>query len=844
MNTLEDFFQSEDYLSTNRETEAIDDLLLDVAPMFSDFLGRQGWPYEIANGEVINVSSSSSSTNAMILFGVAQLLGVLRESVMAPIESRRFAHLHLRSERWRKLQPRLQICLEKGVRILLKRVNLKPPYFRSGSFGDDDPFSYTWTMALIAEGQNLSRSPSLVSLVRTRRSNLVNGAQKRVEAAFREPWGQILRFEGTDELGGHPLDHVFPLLRCVHLHLLTTKTFSKSGRVAKLRSELASSVRQQFLARLHEQLSLSAVTDASFDVAELAFALEGYVLTFDEASSINTPLVDRVFQVLRAEQGRSAYWRPLKPFVTTPRGHALLPLSVEIANSLLRICIRLRAQRSEDYFSSNVDLFRRYAGWIYTRIARGKAIVQQRGKRNEKDFVGWHSEHVYVPEKVHPWETSQALYFLLHYREMLQGHIAAVALKRAHLDAKWQGARKAALWNRSKLQKKLLLFEPLRSTASAGKSKRPKSKRPITFELYGQIIENYLKPRLGGGVVREDAHCSMLLYGPAGTGKSTVPEQIAKHLAWPLITITPSDFIAHGESEVEARAKIIFKTLEEQSNKVILLDEIDRLILDRDSTAYHEQADIFQFMTPSMLVKLRGLRRKARCIFVIATNYEEHIDVAAKRKGRIDDKLIVLPPNARQRVEIIVGLLAKAIERGFSIGGDKEEARQAKTQALARKSLKPKDWKQIINKTVLMAFNELEQLAAGAISILRVAESFNHATAEAARSRLLKDCKDADTPAIRLASYWKRFEGTSGENSSSAQKPFTEFLMLLYLRCEVVKAVRLLAEEHKVINRVFKEIIANGLAAPKRKVERALKKWIRDPDVRKFIVRNLPPPVP
>lgn len=828
MNTLEDFFQSEDYLSPNREIEAIDDLILEVAPMFSDFLGRRGWPYEIASGELIKVSSPSSSTNAMILFGVAQLLGILRESVMAPIESRHFAHLHLRSERWRKLQPQLQTCLEKGVRILLKRVCPEPPYFRSGSFGDDDPFSYAWTMALIADGQNLSRSSAVTSLVRTVKSNLINGAQKRVESAFREPWDQVLRIGGTNELGGRPLDHVFPLLRCVHLHFLTTKTHSRSNRIAKLRFELASSVRQQFLARLHEQLSLSSVTDASFDVAELAFALEGYVLTFDEASSINTPLIDRVFQVLRAEQGRSAYWRPLKPFVTTPRGHALLPLSVEIANSLLRTCIRLRAQRREDYFSSNVDLFRRYAGWIYTRIARGKAPVQQGRKRSDKDFVGWHSEHVYVPEKIHPWETSQALYFLLHYREMLQGHIAAVALKRANLDAKWLGPRKAVPWNRAELQQKLMPFEPLRSIALANKGKRPS-----TFELYGQVIENYLKPRLAEGVVKEDAHCSMLLYGPAGTGKSTVPEQIAKRLAWPLITITPSDFIAHGESEVEARAKIIFKTLEEQSDKVILLDEIDRLILDRDSVAYQKQADIFQFMTPGMLVKLRGLRRKARCIFVIATNYEEHIDVAAKRKGRIDDKLIVLPSDASQRTEIIVGLLANAIELRFSNKADKEEVRRSKAQSLARKALGPKDWKQISDKTVLMAFNELEQLAAGAISIVRAAERFNHATEKAVRSRIMKDCQAADKAAIRLASYKERF-------LQSGQQPITEFLMLLYLRCEVINSVMLEPDEREVIKLMFAKIVEEGLLAPKKKLERVLAKWIRDPDIRKFIIKNLP----
>ena len=39
---------------------------------------------------------------------------------------------------------------------------------------------------------------------------------------------------------------------------------------------------------------------------------------------------------------------------------------------------------------------------------------------------------------------------------------------------------------------------------------------------------------------------------------------------------------------MEARAKAIFKSLEEQSEVVILFDEIDRMILDRDSKLIFE----------------------------------------------------------------------------------------------------------------------------------------------------------------------------------------------------------------------------------------------------------------
>ena len=70
----------------------------------------------------------------------------------------------------------------------------------------------------------------------------------------------------------------------------------------------------------------------------------------------------------------------------------------------------------------------------------------------------------------------------------------------------------------------------------------------------------------------------MLLYGPPGTGKTGIADDLTAALRWPLVTVTPSDFIRRGEAEVEARAKDIFDALGEQEDMVVLFDEIDRLI--------------------------------------------------------------------------------------------------------------------------------------------------------------------------------------------------------------------------------------------------------------------------
>jgi adenylate kinase family enzyme len=837
MNTVEEYFQSAEYRDQKQEIRQIDDLILEVAPTFSDFMTDEGVPYEISDGTSVEFTKSSS-TIAMILFVIAQLLGWPRKSVLAPIPPRCLAH-H-RDNRWKDVRAKLNICFGRGFRILLKIAdgNRKPPpYFKSGSFGEDDPFTFGWTVALLAFlppvatalPVGLELSEETTSLLKRLGQNLIDRANETIEEAFSHEPDKVLKLSERGQ-DGRPADHLFPLLRSVYLHSLIRGFFDSDA----VPSKALKSVHQRFLSRLHEQLSLSAITDASFDVAELAFALEGYVLTIENDASIDQAIVNRVFQVLRDAQGRSAYWRPLKPFVTMPQGHALLPLSVEIANSLLRTCVSLRRRGEQDHFSKNIDLFRRYAAWLYTRIARGKAVVVvnqsgKKSKKSEKTFVGWHSEHTYVPGRIHPWETSQVLMFLLPYREMLQQYIADISLTKANLEPKWQESKKVGSWDATTLRKEFRPFEPLPSLAEVA------SNKPNRYRLYEQIITKYLLPRLKEGIVDRKAACSILLYGPAGTGKTTAPKKIAEILHWPLVTITPSDFISHGESEVETRAKIIFKTLEEQSDKVILFDEIDRMILDRDSPAYHRQADIFQFMTPSMLVKLQDLRARGSCIFLIATNYEERIDLAVKRKGRIDDALLIAPPDREQRVSILVNQIADQLlpERKGASDDKKKES-----EDLIRSFLSSEEWRRVGDKTVLMVFGELEQFASGAGAVKDGAKN-----GDTVRQRLLNECENPQPPSIRLTSYFGRLgepkEKSSPDRHAASQEPLVEFLVLLYLRCEACENVPFISEEKELIKRVLGRFTKDTASPRKEELQKKLGEFIGDFDIANTIIEGL-----
>jgi hypothetical protein len=382
---------------------------------------------------------------------------------------------------------------------------------------------------------------------------------------------------------------------------------------------------------LHEQLSFSSIPDSRFDPAELAFCLEGLLICARE--SVDPVLFRRVVDVLAANQETSAYWRPTRPFKAEDTGEVMLPLSVEGANSLLRSVEIMDSKKLYGTFAAiALPMFRRF--WQWLRARKVELTFAQSA------CVGWHSEHINETGVIHLWDTSQVAEFLIALRQLLKRHIARDTLVLSRV--KVEELKENQDWD--KVRKK---FEPLTDTS-------------IAPRVFDQVEADFVRPWRD----REPAKSySMLLYGPPGTGKTTIATSIASALGFRLLTVTVSDFLGAGGALVEARAKAIFQMLEAQSDCVILFDEIDAFLLDRDSEHYRNQDTLFQFLTPGMLTKINDLRKAARSIFIIATNYENRIDSAIKRPGRIDRRYLLLPPDLRKRESIIKSALPNKMKR-------------------------------------------------------------------------------------------------------------------------------------------------------------------------------------
>jgi SpoVK/Ycf46/Vps4 family AAA+-type ATPase len=257
----------------------------------------------------------------------------------------------------------------------------------------------------------------------------------------------------------------------------------------------------------------------------------------------------------------------------------------------------------------------------------------------------------------------------------------------------------------------------------------------------------------------------MFLYGPPGTSKTSVAEGLAGRLDLKLVTINVSDFIMLGVEAVEQRAKIIFDVLGELKNIVVLFDEIDRLITDRDSDRYLEQGDILQLMTPSMLTKLNDLRRKRKLLFVVSTNYFERIDRAIRRPGRIDQHFLISPFDQKSRVALLQNFICKFKGLGEK-GKDWEFPSNAEMRLNSIAKLAP-----------LLVFEELKGV-------------FDRSTSGLGKGDIKGLLQNLESeihkvnPSINLESYKRKF----AEMRLDPEPPFMEFFFLCFLLAEVDQA--------------------------------------------------------
>ncbi len=707
MNALDEYL-SGTYDHDKRQIRLIQKLVNMALPVFThrDVFDEKNntWPYKLPQTRSSGPAGNFSySTHSMILFALEVINEPLSNSVLMPTASH-----SLEFERPRNFDYVLRQS-KQGLTTALS-PSLEEPLTRSETWGDEDPLTLTW----LCELANAWRGREGESLSGPIEQALSDAARRTCGRAKKgEP---LLRWTEKKRAVRHVADHAFLKLRGNHLARAAKnlKPDLKPETIPKLVPPA------WFEQAIKEQLAYASVPDSRFAPGQLAFALEGILQ--QERHALSSSTIKHIFETLERSQVGAAHWRPVMPLFSTAQGMVLYPVSVEIAASLLRTCEILDDDPQSRAYPANFSRLepqlRHYCDWLGARVER------------VGEHVGWHSEHVNEPGTIHLWETSLVLIFLVHYAAMLQRKIAADGLRAANLIPKFDIAKFESYWSE----------EPLQSV--------PKDSR---YRVLKTIKEKY--------VDKKRAHGSILLYGPPGTGKTTLAEQMAAWTDRAFVGVTVSDFLAGGAAEVEARAKGIFRVLCEQSEVIILLDEIDQFLLDRDSEAYKKQTGIFQFMTPGMLTKLEELKDQKQSIFIVATNYADRIDSAIKRQGRIERRLLLSIAGESQRLDFILKFLKE--EHDIELEAEMFQAESKRSH--------------LNTESRLFGYGDLKILVKDC-----------QLTSKTDPAMIAKDLTSACSgivPSVKLEFYSNRFQGGDVGNEL-----VEEFFLLVYLLAEMEAA--------------------------------------------------------
>ncbi|TMQ08093.1 MAG: AAA family ATPase [Deltaproteobacteria bacterium] len=255
-----------------------------------------------------------------------------------------------------------------------------------------------------------------------------------------------------------------------------------------------------------------------------------------------------------------------------------------------------------------------------------------------QEIHGWCDEQPPIPRRPTVWTSTIAILALdnivrvlsLHINRELTRHFTVTSPKGLQLHELLYGdygiathigeKKRQAAWPHDSSEPIAILLQRMRAHVCAGQV--PTATRP--------------------------AHTA-ILFGPPGTGKTTLAEALAATCKAPLFTVTPSDIVIGGQEKAERRARAVFRALSFITRAVILFDEFDSILSRRDGK---QPTSTFGFILPGMLPKLRDLYDRSRqngVVYLLATNMMYSLDDAAIRDGRFDVRAGVYPSDALSR---------------------------------------------------------------------------------------------------------------------------------------------------------------------------------------------------
>jgi hypothetical protein len=384
---------------------------------------------------------------------------------------------------------------------------------------------------------------------------------------------------------------------------------------------------------LHSASPLSSVLDSD----QLAWSLAIF-LRFDETLNVNLEnrdFIKQAFKCLFSTQADGT-WRHYKPLFHYKEAGNAYCYVFETFAVLLQCALRKEAEAEmvrellKPYCKNLMDLW---------RYADSTKIPLRPGSKE----IGWCSGHRTNVTDPESWATAS----VFSYAQALRRLIGIWCREEAHSNLNTP---------RSRLSPQKAAEEMTFRGKTWGVNKTSVSEQlwtmfinPVRMHECNDNLEPDSQP-----IERNHAR-SAILFGPPGTSKTTLVRSLADVIEWKYVEIHASHFVAEGLTQVQKTADKIFKQLSELDHAVVLFDEIDELVRERDM-----EKDAFgRFLTTSMLPKLAELWDARKILYFVATNHINYFDSAIIRSHRFDALILVSPPSFSAKVGELKKLLSE-----------------------------------------------------------------------------------------------------------------------------------------------------------------------------------------
>ncbi len=198
-----------------------------------------------------------------------------------------------------------------------------------------------------------------------------------------------------------------------------------------------------------------------------------------------------------------------------------------------------------------------------------------------------------------------------------------------------------------------------------GAKRKPDSKvrSPDEFALAGRPeLEEFFREYVIDHYWRKDKYDALgvkppggiLLFGPPGSGKTYAVNQLADFMRWPVYDIDMGKVGSPYIHQTSVAIRKLFETAFENAPSMILIDEVDAFVGDRDLAGQdHKVEEISEFLRLIEAASERGI------IVIATTNRKDAIDKAIKRRGRFDHLIEVGYPGAPEIMSVLEALLAE-----------------------------------------------------------------------------------------------------------------------------------------------------------------------------------------